>query len=280
MANRSNNRGWMLTALALISTWGSGCITTPDTPDPLRIGLTADYPPLVMMQDGRLAGLEMEMAVLLGRDLGRPLEFVPVRWRNQIDSLADGQTDIIMSGLTVTRKRQMRVAFAEPYVRNSVMGMVRAGDADAIRSEEDVRSFAGTIGVQSGTSGDVFARANCPLARIIRVADPEQAVYELDRKRIDLFLHDGHSIAWLASQNEGSMRGIWIPLTEEYLAWAVRRNDADLLMEVNSVLRTWKADGRLEILLARWLPYANQVQVPIGTIPDLAPLADESLLSR
>ena len=236
---------------------------------PLRVGITLDYPPLAMEQDGQVAGLEGDLARHLGAALGRPVQFVRLKWREQFDALLGNRTDIIMTGLSMTREREMRVAFVEPYMKNAVMGMVRRADAGQFKTAEDVKQFAGTIGIQKGTTAAVFVQEQCPQARTIEVADPAYAVYELNRRRLDLFLHDGHALAWQVSEHESDMSGVWIPLTEEYIAWAVRRGDTELAAKATAVLQTWKSDGTLKALLERWLPYADQIQVPAGTRPEL-----------
>ena len=268
--------GWWLNALliGLAGMLAGGCATVSQPgPAPLRVGVTPDYPPLVMEQNGKLAGLEVELATLLGAELDRPVEFHRIKWREQFDSLLAGKTDIIMSGLSVTRERQLRVLFTEPHMKNAIMGMVRRDEAGRFTTADDIRQFTGIIGVQPNTTADVFVREQCPHARRFGVADPDFATYELTRKRIDLFLHDGHAIAWQVSKKEGRVNGVWIPLTEEYMAWAVRRSDTALADEVNGFIQRYKKNGRLKILLDRWFPYGDRITVPVGTVVERIPLA-------
>ena len=45
----------------------AGCASTHETPgNPLRVGVMADYPPIVFYQEGELAGLEVDFAHQLG----------------------------------------------------------------------------------------------------------------------------------------------------------------------------------------------------------------------
>ncbi len=262
--------GWIAGVLlaCMMSMLPAGCVTTPlNKPEVLRVGVTADYPPLVMMQGKKIAGLEVELAQLLSAHLDRPIKYVPLKWREQIDALVDGRIDIVMSGLSMTREREMRVQFAEPYMKNALMGMVRRGEARSFTSIEDIKQFAGRIGTQPGTTADKFVREHCQRAQLVGVADDAYAVYVLKRKEVDLYLSDGHAIAWQVSENEGYVEGVWVPLSEEYIAWAMRRSDAAFAAEVNAALQGWKRDGKLKLLLERWLPYADQVEVPVGTRP-------------
>src|SRR6187397_550676 len=87
----------------------------PDS-TPLRVGVTADFPPMIYKDAGKLVGLEADFAKVLGEELGRPIKLVEVRWEDQISALADGKTDIIMSSMSMTRARQLRVSFSKPYL--------------------------------------------------------------------------------------------------------------------------------------------------------------------
>ena len=260
---------WLLPGLLAI--WlaglGGGCATNTWDINPLRVGVTADRPPLVMRQDGRLAGLEVEFAVLLGLELGCPVQFVPVRLDDRIDRLLADQIDIIMSGMTITPERKARVAFTEPYMKSGVMAVARTQEAADFAAADDIAGFEGAIGVRAGSRADAFVQAACLQARRVEISGPETAADALQQQQIDLYLDDAHAIVSLASLHESTLSGIWIPLTEEYLAWAVRRTDRNLEAQVNAILRNWKREGRVQAMAAQWFPFAYRLEAPIGVAP-------------
>jgi ABC-type amino acid transport substrate-binding protein len=43
-------------------------------------------------------------------------------------------------------------------------------------------------------------------------------------------------------------------LTEEYLGWAVRKDDEPLRFAINQRITDWKLSGRLKQTLTRWVP--------------------------
>jgi ABC-type amino acid transport substrate-binding protein len=133
---------------------------------------------------------------------------------------------------------------------------MRAEDASQYNSLESIRESLSTIGVVKGTTGEAFVRNNfSKAANIISLQKASEASYALINRRIDLFVHDGPSVAWLVSENEGVLKGYWEPFTEEYLGWAVNREDPDFLTKINSILSDWKKDGTLKEVLTHWLPY-------------------------
>jgi polar amino acid transport system substrate-binding protein len=48
--------------------------------------------------------------------------------------------------------------------------------------------------------------------------------------------------------------GRYQPLTDEHLAWAVRKDDTALRDRLNAELTKWKQDGELESVLDHWIP--------------------------
>jgi ABC-type amino acid transport substrate-binding protein len=111
------------------------------------------------------------------------------------------------------------------------------------------------IGVEKGTTGDLFVQARFRQPRRVTFSSVDRAVRALRDGRIDLLIHDGPTIWWLATRHEADgLVGVFRPLTEESLAWAVRRGDTALRSEASAALEAWKADGTLKELFAPWAP--------------------------
>ena len=236
-----------------------GCAATKPkepAPIPLRVGVFPHYPPMIFKQGDNIKGAEADLALLMAKTLGRQAEFIELSWNRLIPALMEGKIDIIMSGMTVTESRKARVNFTVPYLKIGLVVLMRAEDVSQFNSLTSIRESFSTIGVVQGTTGEVFVRNNFPkAANIISFERAEEAPYLLINRRIDLFVHDGPSVVWLVSKNEGNLEGFWEPLNEEYLGWAVKREDQDFVMKVNSILGNWKRDGTLKEVLTRWLPH-------------------------
>ena len=229
-------------------------------PEPLRIGMNPNSPPMIFMLDGRYAGVEADFARLLARQFGRSVYFLPMGWEQLIPALMEGKVDLIMSGMTATQARQMRIRFTDAYFTARLVVAMRAEDAEQYDSREDILKTPGNVGVIPGTTADAFVQKNLTDARRVAIAEVRHAAQELKNKRIDLFMSDGPGIVWLVSENEAEISGFWEGFSEEPLAWGVRRDDEELLNSVNSILETWKTDGTVDKVLTRWLPYLERIQ--------------------
>ena len=226
---------------------------------PLRVGVTPNYPPVIMMQGDKAAGVECDFAVQLSSELGRPLVLMPVPWELQLDELVAGKIDIVMSGMTITPPRQARVAFCDSYMDNPLIAVTRRSESGGYASVEDVLGVRASIGVLGGTSADAFVRRYCPNAKILPLSTREDVVFYLANQRIDLYIDDLAAAVGIVSRNEARLELVRIPLATQALAWAVRPGDELLRGQANEALARWRANGLLDRILDRWMPYRQQL---------------------
>ena len=227
----------------------------------LRVGITPDYPPLVFRQADRPSGVEVDLAKALGAELKRPVEFVVLNWDQLIPELLDNQIDIIMSGMSITKARQLRIAFTDPYLHNELRAIFRQKDAERFKTPADILNFTGKIGVIAGTTADVFVTKNCPNAQRELIASRSNVGPLLIRGgRMDLFIDDTFALAQMISENEAELAYLKEPLSEDDLAWGMRQSDRELLAAANLALARWKLDGTLEKTLDHWIPYLKKLQ--------------------
>ena len=82
------------------------------------------------------------------------------------------------------------------------------------------------------------------------------AAKALERKKIDLLICDLPVVWWLAGMNEiAGLVVVPVLLSEEQLAWAVRKTEPELLASVNSALEKFQKDGRAKAIIKRWMPF-------------------------
>jgi polar amino acid transport system substrate-binding protein len=233
-----------------------------ETAAPLRVGINPEYPPLVFRQPDGTNGAEIDFAKALGSELGRPVEFVVLRRDELTDALLSRQIDIIMSGMSITKARQLKIRFSEPYVRNEIRAIFPIKEASHYQSLGDILGTKARIGVVPGTTSDVFVKQNCTNAEIVAVEMRRDVPFLLLRgKRIDVYVDDSFALADILSKNEADIAFLRQPLSEENLAWGVRPDDLQFLVSINDTLSRWKSDGTLDRILDRWMPYLKNLRV-------------------
>lgn len=219
----------LLLALAATLTL-TACGTTPSGggsgDHSLRVGVSADYPPIIYETGGRITGLEAELARKLAADQGKRIQFVKKKFNDLIPVLEKGQIDVIMSGMSVTQPRSVRVAFGYPYLTIGQKALVPRADARHYTTPWSILMHKGKAGVVKGTTGSYVTQQRLGKAKIVEYGSADSAVKALKAGKIDLFIHDSPMIAWLAAQYEADgLVSVNYPLSEEYLAWAFRKDN-------------------------------------------------------
>ena len=220
------------------------------------VGVTPNYPPVIFKMNEQITGLEADLARRLAEELRRPIRFVEISWGQQIPTLLEGKTDIIMSGMTITQARQVRITFSQPYLTSGLMIAFAAENASKYASLKAIMESFPDVGFVAGTTGEVYARNTFREGnRMVPVKSASEAALALKNRRIDIFVYDAPAIAWIVSENEADLKLLPELLNIEYLGWGLRQNDKELLGKVNAVLSKWKSGGTLKEMILKWLPY-------------------------
>ena len=226
----------------------------------LKIGINPEYPPLVFRQPEGTNGVEIDFANRLSRDLEMPIELVVLRRDELIPALLDRRIDVIMSGMSITRGRQLRIAFTQPYLHNQIRAIFALKSAAQFQTPEDLFKSTARIGVLPGTSAEVLVKQKCTGAQIVPVTlRRDVAFFLLKGNRLDAFVDDTFALADILAQNEADLGYLKQPLAEEDLAWGVRPGDAELKGKLNGMLEKWKLNGTLDSILDRWIPYRKKL---------------------
>jgi ABC-type amino acid transport substrate-binding protein len=224
--------------------------------EPLRVGVSPDYPPLAFREAGKLVGLEIEFARRLGTDLAQPLEFVELPFPELIPSLQKGRIDVIMTGMSITEDRSKQVHFSQPYFEIAQMVLVRIADRARLNGAKQLDDPAVRVGFVTGTTGNAWVRAHAASAQHSGFSGVSPGIEALRASKIDALVHDAPSIWHVvggADSLEDELTGLYVPLTQEKLAWAVRLDDAKLQAELESALASWRESGWLDEQLLSWI---------------------------
>lgn len=224
----------------------------------LRVGVSANAQPLVYRQGNTIVGLEADFARELAKYLGKSLQFIEFDWEDLIPALMANKIDIIMSGMTRTTLREVRISFCIPYFQSGQMALIRRADAARFSTGIFTLTTSSAIGVIKNTYGEYFVDEQYSSVKKIAFSTSQPAVKALIDKRIDMFIYDGPMVLYLASANEiNGLTALFSPLTEETLAWAVRKDNKELLDSANNFLKTINEDGRYKKLIQHWIPTAK-----------------------
>ncbi|MEH6568976.1 MAG: transporter substrate-binding domain-containing protein [Halioglobus sp.] len=237
------------------------CISSTAVAAPaLKIGMSADYPPLHYQHEKHIVGVEPDNAMAVGKILGREVDIVVLEFNQLIPALAAGKIDVIMSGMSVTASRSEQVMFTDSYLRIGQMAIMLIDNVGKYSQPWSIYQEGIRVGVEPGTTGEAFALRDLKDAQLQRYDNSEKAFEALRSNQIDMYVHDAPTSWQLANSGQnGDLISLYNPLTQEQLAWAVRLGNHDLLLELNGALRTMRSSGTLSYILNRWIPVQVEV---------------------
>jgi len=82
----------------------------------LVVGITGDQPPLnAKTKTAKIIGLDADLATLIAGSMGVKVKFATMPFAKLLPALEAGEVDMILSGMTMTMERNLKVAFIGPY---------------------------------------------------------------------------------------------------------------------------------------------------------------------
>jgi len=227
----------------------------------LKVGVSADYPPMAFKQEGRIVGIEADNAKAVGSIIGQEMTLVEIPFEKLLPALQAGEIDVIMSGMSITEARKEQVIFTQPYMDIGQMAIVSTAKVGQFSQPWTLRRAGVRVGVEPGTTGAQYAESELKDAEVKFFADSEAAFAGLRGDEIDLYIHDAPTSWQLATTSDNNdLISLYTPLTNEELAWAVRKDDESLAGALNTALSTMKGNGTLRYILNRWIPVTVEVR--------------------
>jgi len=242
------------TAIGVNSTVLAGALDEIVKRGTLRVGTNPGYMPFELTnQRGEIVGFDIDMANSMAKSMGVELELVPIAWDGIIAGLLTDKFDIIISGMTLTQERNLRINFAQPYIVIGQSVLVNNKHESTIRDYRDLNDPKYTIGSMLGTTGEKAAKRMISNAKYISYETEQEGVLEVVNGKIDAFVYDlpYNAIAKI-QRGGGKVYHLDEPFTYEPLAWAVRQGDVDFLNWLNNYLFQVKNDGTYEHIFNKW----------------------------
>ena len=92
---------------------------------PIRIATEAAYPPYNLIVNGKPSGFEVELGMMFGDVIGRPIVIDVIDYDALIPYLSAKKGDIVLAGIGQTEERAQQILFSEPYYDQFEMAFIR-----------------------------------------------------------------------------------------------------------------------------------------------------------
>lgn len=208
----------------------------------LTVGSDIPFPPFEFRRGEELTGFDIELSRELARRLGLEARFVDTPFDTIFTQLAAGQFDMVASATTITEERRRQVNFTEPYYAAQQALVVNTGETPELKALDGLES-GDVVAVQTGTTGETYARDNVPEGVDVRSFPEAPNTYSaLESAAVSAVLFDEPSAITEVAEREGLEIVQTIDTGERY-GFAVDPRNEELLTALNRALAEIKQDG-------------------------------------
>lgn len=244
----------ILAVLMVVSLAACGTTTTTDADATekaqLVMGTNAAFPPYEFYdEDGQtIIGIDAEIAKAVADKLDMELTIKDMEFDSLLTAVQSGAVDIVFAGLTVTDERKESVDFSITYATGIQVIIVK--DGSDIASVDDLAGK--TIGVQAGTTGDIYCTDEFGQDNVKQFSNGALAVAALQNDQVDCVVIDNEPAKSFVAANDG-LKILETEYAVEDYAAAISKDNADLTEKVNAAMEELKADGTIDAILAKYI---------------------------
>lgn len=239
----------VLTAAFLSATLAAGIASAAT----YNVGTGATYRPFEYETPSKeLTGFDVDLMKEIAKAGDFEVKFINTPWSAIFAGLNNGDLDIIMSGITITEKRQQAIDFSRPYFL--AHQLIVTNSNLKISGLKDLKGKL--IAVVNASAGDVAASAEFGKSspNIRRFDNTPLALEELANGGVDAMIGDVGVLQWYVKQNPSkNFNQCRDPgFAEQYFGIGIRKGNQQVLDDVNRGLEKAIASGAYNEVYRKW----------------------------
>lgn len=223
------------------------------TPGKLTMATNAFFKPYEYYEGEQIVGIDAEIAQAIAEKLGLELVINNMDFNTIINAVTSGEADFGLAAMTITPKRLEQVDFTTSYANGVQSIIVMEGspivDVDSLYAE----GASYKIGVQLGTTGDIYARDDFGDEAVQAYNNGNEAVLALKNGDIDCIIIDNEPAKAFTAANEGLVILETSYADEDYAACLAQDND-ELLAAINTAIEELIMDGTIDAIIEKYIP--------------------------
>ena len=221
----------------------------------LHLSTSADFPPYEMIaDDGSYEGIDIEVAQAIADKLGLELVVDDMDFDAALLAAQNGQSDIVMAGVTDTDERKAVMDFTDSYATGVQVVIVRE-DSD-IQSIDDLAN-AQMIGCQKATTGYIYCSDSVENGgygedHVTAYDSGATAVMALVNGQVDAVVIDNEPAKAFVAANPG-LKILDTEFAVEDYAIGLKKGNTALLDAINGAMVDLKADGTFQSIVDKYI---------------------------
>ncbi len=218
----------------------------------LVMATNAFFKPYEYYEGEEIVGIDAEIAAAIAEKLGMTLKIEDMEFSTIITAVQEGSVDFGMAGMTVTEDRLKDVDFTSSYA-NGIQSIIVKEDS-AIVSIDDLYGEDVTykVGVQLGTTGDIYSSDDFGADRVVQYSTANEAVLALSGGSVDCVIIDNEPAKALVAENEG-LKILDTSYADEDYAICVKKGNSELLDKLNAAIDELTADGTIDAIVGKYI---------------------------
>lgn len=223
----------------------------------LDICVEGAYPPFSeVLADGSIVGFDIDMTKALCARIGEDCTLVLTSWNQMIPSLTGDRCDAIVASMSDTPERRKQIDFSARYYVSPVRFV---GPADTMLADTPEALDGKVVGVQRGTTNQLFMEAHYPATALRLYDDEEHVMLDLYAGRLDAILGEAVQldVGFLRTPAGEGFAFFGTPHFDPAIqgsgaAVAVRRDEPDLRDRFSAAIAALRADGTYQQIAGRY----------------------------
>jgi polar amino acid transport system substrate-binding protein len=225
----------------------------------LVVGMAGSMPPLNMTtKEGELIGYEVDLARAMATAMGVRAKLEVIPFSELLPALQSGKIDLILSNMTITPGRNLKVAFVGPYFTSGKAFMTKIKTIAMADEASDIDVKNTKLVVLKGSTSQAFVEKYIPDATLVTAKDYDEAVDMVLQDKVHAMVADYPIcvVSVFRYPNKGLLSVI-TTLTYEPIGVGVPAGDPLLVNWVENFMGIAEETGLLEELKEKWLLRAD-----------------------
>ena len=221
----------------------------------LIVGTAASMPPLNMTtKSGKIIGIEPDIATFIAASMGVELSLKAMPFHQLLPALKSGEIDMVMSNMTMSGKRNLKVAFVGPYFLSGKSILTKDIAIASITEGEVLNNPETSLAALKGSTSQQVVEGLLPKANFVPTDTYDEAIKLVLDGKVNALVAD-YPICLISTFRypEAELSTMLKPFTFEPIGIAIPGNDPLLVNWLQNFFISFKGSGELERITRYWL---------------------------
>ncbi|HSR13804.1 MAG TPA: transporter substrate-binding domain-containing protein, partial [Thermodesulfobacteriota bacterium] len=205
------------------------------------------------MKDGQIAGMEIDLARFIAASMEVKLTPKQMPFNDLLPALQGGKVDMVISAMTITPARNLKVAFVGPYFISGKSILTREAILDSMNEPSKINTPDKVLAALKGSTSQIFVEKVFPRAKLVLMDDYDQAITMVRQDKAHAMVADMPMCQVAVYRYpEAGLVTLKKALSYEPLGIAIPANDFLLVNWLQNLLGVLDKEGAIASITEKW----------------------------